>query len=84
VQEAYRTIQQAAPHSRDFYVQANSAEAWKQAHAEHVARPVALEKVRKEPEAICLHVIDSGKGCLKVRLISNRGCLETGSLLILI
>jgi hypothetical protein len=61
VQEAYRTIQQAAPHSRDFYVQANSAETWKQAHAEHVARLVALEKVRKELEAICLHVIDSGK-----------------------
>jgi hypothetical protein len=38
----------------------------------------------REPEAICLHVIDSGKGCLKVRLISNRGCLETGSLLILV
>jgi hypothetical protein len=61
VQEAYRTIQQAAPHSRDFYVQANSAEAWKQAHAEHVAWLVALEKVRKELEAIRLHVIDSGK-----------------------
>jgi tryptophan 2,3-dioxygenase len=76
VQEAYRRIQQAAPHSRDFYVQAKSAEAWKQAHAEHVARLVEGAEGTGGHLPACYR---QRQGCLKVGLISNGGCPEAGS-----
>jgi hypothetical protein len=76
VQEAYRTIQQAAPHSRDFYGQAKQ-------HGNVEASPCRPAGGAGEgAEGTGGHLpacYRQRQGCLKVGLISNGGCPEAGS-----
>ena len=56
VEAAIRLLQEAAPNGRDYYPQ--GADAWRDAHAEHVDRLKRLQTVSAELQEIIDHVDD--------------------------